>query len=110
MKIQKYRIEDFKGGWFIGDFDPSLLKTKDFEVSIKLHPKGEAWDIHYHKVATEYNYVVSGRVKIEDEVYETGDLFVVEPNYVMDPEFLEDCTIVCVKTPSIVGDKYVLER
>ena len=108
MKITKYRIEDFKGGWFIGDFDPTLLKTKDFEVSVKLHPKGEKWDRHYHKEATEYNYVCSGKVKIEDEVYQEGDLFVVEKMYVMDPEFLEDCVIVCVKTPSVIGDKYIV--
>lgn len=109
MKIIKHRIEDFKGGWFIGNFEPTLLKTTDFEVSIKVHPKGEVWDKHYHKEATEYNYVCSGSVMIDGEVYSQGDIFVIEPMFVVDPDFLEDCTIVCVKTPSVIGDKYVVE-
>jgi quercetin dioxygenase-like cupin family protein len=37
-----------------------------------------------------------------------GDTFIIEPNEVADPTFHEDCTIVTVKTPSVIGDKYVL--
>ena len=33
MKIGKLR--DMKRGWFIGDFEPSLLKTRDCEVAVK---------------------------------------------------------------------------
>lgn len=106
MAITKHRIEDFKGGWFIGDFEPSLLDTRDFEVSIKTHPKGEDWPKHYHAVATEYNAVVSGVVEIDGVKYTKGDIFVVDPMTVMDPDFQEDCVIVCVKVPSVKGDKY----
>ena len=35
-----------------------------------------------------------------------GDVFVIEPGEVAEPEFLEDCQLVCVKTPSLPGDKY----
>ena len=108
--IEKFDINDFKGGWFIGDFEPSLYKNKDFEVSIKIHPKGEIWEKHYHKVATEYNYVISGAVEINGVVYKEKDLFVIYPDFVVDPNFIEDCTIVCIKTPSTIGDKYVVER
>jgi len=108
--IEKHNISDFKGGWFIGDFNPSLLKTKDFEISIKTHPKDEVWDKHYHKIATEYNYVIEGIVKIDDVTYEKGDLFIIHPEFVVDPHFLVDCTIVCIKTPCVIGDKYVVER
>ena len=108
--ITRNNINSFHGGWFIGDFDPSLLRTKDFEVSIKRHPKGEVWPKHYHAVATEYNVVISGSVRIDDEVYRRDDIFIVHPNHVVDPEFLEDCTVVCVKTPSVAGDKYEVQR
>ena len=37
-----------------------------------------------------------------------GDIFVVEPNEISDPMFHEDCTIVCVKVPSVPGDKYLV--
>lgn len=107
--IVKHHIDDFVGGWFIGDFEPSLLKSKEFEVSIKTHFKDEKWPHHYHKEATEYNYVFSGKVKIEDETYVSGDIFVIYPDYIVRPQFLEDCTILCVKTPSIPGDKYICD-
>lgn len=110
MKIEKHRIEDFVGGWFIGNFEPSLLKTDQFEVSVKEHPAGEIWDKHYHKVATEYNYVFAGCVEIDGVEYRKGDVFIIHPGFVVDPNFKEECTIMCVKTPCVPGDKYVVER
>jgi len=110
MKIEKRSLKDFIGGWFIGDFEPTLLRTKNFEVSVKIHPKGEVWPKHYHKEATEYNCVVDGKLEIDGVTYSKGDIFIIYPNYVVDPIFLEDCTIVCVKTPSVIGDKYEVER
>lgn len=102
----KRNINDFWRGWFIGDFEPSLLKTKDFEVAVLTHTKGEHWPAHYHAVATEYNLLLSGRMIICGQTIEAGDIFVLEPNEVADPEFLEDCKVVCIKTPSVKGDKY----
>jgi hypothetical protein len=36
----------------------------------------------------------------------TGDIFTIFPNEVADPVFLEDCEVITVKTPSVIGDKY----
>ena len=108
--IEKFDIKDFKKGWFIGNFEPTLLKTKDFEISVRTHPKGEIWDKHYHKIATEYNYVTDGAVEIDGVVYKKGDLFIIHPDFVVDANFIDDCSIVCIKTPSIMGDKYIVER
>jgi len=102
------RIEDFKGGWFIGDFEPSLLKTSDVEVSIKVHPKGEQWPTHYHKKATEYNVIISGKMILQDTALREGDVFVLKPYEIADPEFLEDTKIVCVKIPGAKDDKFEL--
>jgi quercetin dioxygenase-like cupin family protein len=93
-------------GWFIGDFEPSVLRTRDFEVGILTHKKGETWPAHYHSVATEYNVLLEGRMRIAGEVVTPGDVFWFEPGDVADPEFLEDCRVCVVKTPSIIGDKY----
>ena len=106
--IKKYKLSDFIGGWFIGSFEPSLHKTKSVEVSVKKHPKGEIWDAHYHKIATEYNCVIEGSVEIDGKLYKKGEIFVVPPEKVVDPNFLEDCTIVCVKLPGEPNDKYVV--
>lgn len=107
MKI--YELETFHGGWFIGDFEPSILQNSGFEVSIKMHPKGELWDKHFHKIATEYNCLVSGKMKVNGFLIEAGQIFVIEPNFVVEPEFLENCTIVCIKHPGVINDKYVVE-
>jgi len=96
----------FKGGWFIGNFSPSLLKTDQFEVCYKYHAKGEAWPAHYHKLGTEYNLLVRGRMKMHDKILEAGTLFILSPMEVADPEFLEDCEVLIIKTPSSPGDKY----
>ena len=105
--IEKYELKNFIGGWFIGSFEPSLYKTKQFEISVKFHPEGEIWDAHYHKISTEYNCVIEGSVKIDDEIFSKGDIFVVPPNKVVNPNFLKNCTIVCIKIPGEPNDKYL---
>ena len=98
MKVD--RIENMKGGWFVGNFEPSAYKTSDFEVSYKLHPAGEKWDYHYHTEVTEINYLVKGTMTLQGQMLMSGDIFTLEPYEIANPEFLTDCEIVCVKTPS----------
>lgn len=104
----KEKLSDMTRGWFIGDFEPSLLKTKDFEVGILTHKKGDLWPEHYHKIATEYTVLISGSMTICGELIESGTIFVLNPYEIADPVFHEDCVIVVVKTPSVKGDKYVV--
>ena len=107
MKI--HRLEIMKGGWFVGNFYPSAHKTDDFEVSVKVHPKDEKWDTHYHKVATEINAIITGEMTIQNTRLSAGDIFVLEPGEIADPIFHTDCTIVCVKTPCVKNDKYIIK-
>lgn len=114
MKIS--HINFYKGGWFIGDFIPSVLKTDKFEVAYMRHKKGEKWDKHYHKYATEYNCVVRGKIAFRMgsmgdyvRVIRQGYVFTIEPGEIVEPEFLEDTEIIVVKVPSIPGDKHVVE-
>lgn len=102
MKI--FSMKDMIGGWFVGNFSPTAYKTENFEVSVKLHPKNEKWDFHYHTEVTEINYIIRGSMKLQNKELKSGDIFVLEPFEIADPEFLEDCEIVCVKTKS-VNDK-----
>ena len=98
MKL--YRIEDMKGGWFVGDFEPTIFKTKNFEISYKVHKKNEFWDIHYHDTALEINLLVRGEMTIQNKTLKAGDIFVLEPFEIADPIFVEECEVVCVKVPS----------
>ena len=104
--MQKSRIEDFKGGWFVGNFFPTAHQSEEFEVCFKKHEKGESWPTHYHKRSREINLLVRGKMMIQDQVLEEGDVFIFEPYEIANPVFLEDCEVLIVKTPSVPGDKY----
>jgi len=106
--MKKYFLNNMKGGWFVGNFEPSAFQTNFFEVAFAKHTKGQKWDTHFHKVATEITLVVKGKIQINDEVFTTGDIFVISPNEVASPQFLEDSEVVVIKTPSDVNDKYVI--
>lgn len=96
-------------GWFIGNFEPSVLKTDQFEVGLLTHPAGEKWPHHYHKVATEYNLLITGKIIIQGQELVPGDIFIFQPGEIADPTFLEDCVVLCVKTPSVKNDKFIVD-
>ena len=96
-------------GWFVGDFNPTAFKTKDFEVNYRTHKAGETWEMHYHPETTEINLVIKGKMKFNNVVLEKEDIFIVEPWQISDPEFLEDTTVICIRTPSI-NDKKIVKR
>ena len=93
-------------GWFIGDFKPSILRTDKFEVGILTHKKGEYWPPHFHKEAIEYNVLLEGKMKVQETIINTEDIFIFKKGEIADPEFLEDCKVLVVKVPSIPRDKY----
>tara|TARA_Y100000296_G_C4952042_1_gene146702 strand:- start:112 stop:453 length:342 start_codon:yes stop_codon:yes gene_type:complete len=105
-----FNIKDMTAGWFIGDFEPTAYSTKDFEVSYRVHQQGEEWETHYHKVGTEINLLISGQMTLQDKTLTTGDIFIIHPYEIADPVFLEPCAVLCIKTPSSPGDKYVIEN
>ena len=104
-------INDMKGGWFIGNFEPSLHKTNDCEVAVKRYKKGDYEQAHFHKIATEYTVILSGKVSMNGKVYSAGDIIIMEPGEATDFLCLEDGTTnVVVKLPGANNDKYLLEN
>ena len=107
MKTAK--LEDMIKGWFIGNFEPTLLRTNDVEVAVKSYNKGDYEEKHYHKIATEITVIVSGKVKMNGIEYSKGDIVVMEPNEATDFECLENGRQnVVVKLPGANDDKYCL--
>ena len=104
MKL--YRLDEMKGGWFVGNFEPSCLRTDAFEVASKKYTSGDHESRHVHRVATEITVIASGRVVMNGQVFVAGDVILLEPGESSDFEVLEDALTVVVKTPSIIGDKY----
>ena len=104
--MQKFQIENFTKGWFIGDFTPSLHPTAEFEVGLKQYKKGDIENPHYHKIATEFTIVVEGKVKMNDTVITKFEGLKVLPGTTVKFEAIEDSTTLVIKTPSITNDKY----
>lgn len=106
MKIG--RLNEMVKGWFVGNFEPTLLRTNDVEVAVKEYKKGDYESSHYHKIATEITVILNGRVKMNGVEYGKGDVIVMEPGESTDFECLEDGTQnVVVKHPGANNDKYI---
>lgn len=105
--MEVYNLKNMKGGWFIGDFHPSILKTKDFEVAIKNYKKGDIENSHFHKIATEYTVIVTGEVKMFGRIFCPGEIIKVEKFDTTSFEAITDAVTVVVKFPSVTNDKYL---
>lgn len=104
------RIEQFKGGWFIGDFEPTLLRSKGFEVGWKVHHRIEKIEPHIHHEVTEYNLIAHGEMRVNNRHLIAGDLFILYKGERVDAEVLSDeAHVVVVKVPSIPSDKTLCE-
>ena len=47
---------------------------------------------------------------LQGKELKTGDVFILEPYEIADPEFLEDSKVLVIKTPSDTKDKFVIEN
>lgn len=107
--MEIFKLDDMVKGYFIGNFDPSIIKTNDVEIAIKTYKKGESEQRHYHKIATEITAIITGKVKMNGNIYDKGDIVVIKPYESTDFEALEDSINVVVKIPGANNDKYLGE-
>ena len=104
--MRVFPVDRVKGGWFVGHFTDSAYQTDEFEVAYKTHSAGESWPTHYHKIATEINYVIHGTVRVNGVEFAAPAIYVHPPGEIASIEFLDDVEMIVVKTPSLAGDKY----
>lgn len=107
MKITKSNLKDMKLGWFVGNFEPSLYKTNDVEIAVKSYKKGDSEERHHHRIATEITVIVSGKVRMNDLILESGDILVIPPYESTDFEVLQDTVTTVAKLPGANNDKYI---
>ena len=100
-------LNEMVGGWFVGNFSPSVLTSDEFEVAVKKYAAGESEPKHVHKVATEITVIVSGRVRMFDRVFSEGEIITLAPGDATAFLAIEDTITVVVKSPSVAGDKYL---
>lgn len=100
------KLADMVKGWFVGNFDPVVLRSADVEVAVKHYSAGDREELHHHRVATEVTLIVAGRVRMLDRTWEQGDIVVIEPGEATAFEALTDAVNVVVKLPSAKDDKF----
>lgn len=106
--MKHYQLDDMAKGWFVGAFVPSAHSTTDCEVAVKHYKLGDHEAAHYHKIATEITLVLTGRVRMADREWDTGDIIVLDPGEATDFHALSDASTVVVKIPGCTNDKYLV--
>ena len=66
--MKKFKLDEMTKGWFVGDFEPVAIKTKDCEVGVKYYMAGTKEIAHYHSKAEELTVIISGKVRMNDDV------------------------------------------
>lgn len=107
MKLEKFKLDDMKGGWFIGNFEPSLLPTNDIEIAVKVYKMGDSELSHHHKIATEFTVILDGIVEMNNELFRQGDIIKIMPGVSTDFKALTEVKTVVVKIPGANNDKYI---
>ena len=108
--MKKFNLNEMIGGWFIGNFKPSIKNESNFEVAIKSYKSGDSEEKHFHKIAYEITVIVKGKVLMNKKQYTEGDIVLIEPGEPSDFQVLEDTITCVVKSPSIQKDKYLSKK
>lgn len=104
--MHTYDISEFKGGWFIGNFEPAIHKTEQFEIAHHTLAKGHISDNHYHKTSTEINYIIRGHLLVTGKTLKTGSIWIYEPGDRSEVEVMEQTDLIVIKFPSVPDDKF----
>lgn len=106
--MKHYRLDAFTRGWCVGDFEPSIVRTPAFEFGIKHYQAGDREARHVHRQAEEITVIVSGLFMMNGKRLKTGDIVLIEKNEAADFECLETGATAVIKTPSVMGDKFLV--
>lgn len=104
--MKNYKLKSFIKGWFVGNFDPTLIQTNDVEIGVKEYKAGDYEDFHHHRIATEITCILSGEVEMNGERYKEGDIILIEPFEGTDFKAITDAKNLVVKYPGANDDKY----
>lgn len=104
--MEKGNLKEMFKGWFIGNFEPTLFSTDEFEIAIKRYAAGDYEEKHVHKVATEFTIIVEGEVEMNGVKYVKDDIVIIKPNEYTDFRCLTDVVTTVVKVPCVKDDKY----
>lgn len=90
------------------------IHDENIEIGITSYPEKKAELPHFHTVATEYQFIISGETTYinldtnEEYTFRTGDFFVIYPNTKYAQKSNSETVILFIKNPSI-NDKINIE-
>ena len=102
------KLKDFKRGWLVGDFEPVLFNSKDIEIAVQEYKAGDKEAPHYHAKAIEYNLILEGLVTFNGDEFNKDEICIINKNDVSDFRAITDAKVLVIKTPSVIGDKYIV--
>lgn len=108
MKI--FDLKKMTKGWFVGDFEPVVIRTSDCEVAVKSYSKGDKESRHFHKLADEITLVVNGKIRLNNNIFSPNDIILIEKYETVEFEALEDSITVVYKSGSFKNDKFITDE
>ena len=105
--MERFSLNDMVGGWFIRNFQPSVIQTHDFEVTVRKYNRGGYEPKHHQILATEVTVIIEGQARMGDQILAANDIMVLHPEDSYDFEALSNVTLVAIKFPSLPQDKVV---
>ncbi len=103
MKSEK--LEDYMGGWLVGDFFPALINSKDIEVSVRILQQYEYAGFFYRKRDTEVLVIIDGVILSDGKRYSQGDILIFSAGDMIDIFPITRSVCVEIKTPGGKIDK-----
>jgi len=71
------KLDKFTGGWFVGQFEPSIFKDPNIEIGIKTYADGlDKPDGHYHSNGDELTIILDGEAKICNRKYKKNEYYI----------------------------------
>jgi dTDP-glucose pyrophosphorylase len=109
LNVEIFKLENFKNGWIIGDFEPSILKNSGVELAVMNKKKGKGINnFHYHENCMEINVLIKGKMLVNDKIINENDIFIFNKNVPSIYEYLEDCVFVVFKNKPSNTDKVLM--
>lgn len=98
--MKAYNLENMSGGWFIGGFEPRAYEWNGGEVAVKHYKKGVAESFVCYENAVTFYALIKGKLIINGETIETGQIAIFEKGDVISLSVIEDTDFVL----GIIGD------
>lgn len=91
----------------MGNFEPAMMKTQEFEVAVKHYKAGEEDPCHMHKIATEITYVAKGQCLFNNLLIKQGSIVQINPEEYNSFVAVTDVELFVIKFPSLPNDKFL---